>query len=101
MAAAAGADRAAARSAGRLLHASSLRREARRVSSAAPLGPFALLQWTERSDEDAPLRDEFADLLAKINKLEDAYLTVEIASGVEIRVQRSAVVQVLPKGTIK
>lgn len=57
--------------AGRLLHASSLRREAQRVSSGAPLGPFALLQWTERSDEGAPLRDEFADLLAKINKLDD------------------------------
>ena len=40
-------------------------------------------------------------MLAKINKLEDAYLTVEIASGVEIRVQRSSVIQVLPKGTIK
>ena len=40
-------------------------------------------------------------MLAKINKIEDAYLTVEIASGVEIRVQRSSVVQVLPKGTIK
>ena len=40
-------------------------------------------------------------MLAKINRLEDAYLTVEIASGVEIRVQRSSVIQVLPKGTIK
>ena len=40
-------------------------------------------------------------MLAKINKIEDAYLTVEIASGVEIRVQRSSVIQVLPKGTIK
>ena len=40
-------------------------------------------------------------MLARINKLEDAYLQVEIASGVEIRIQRTAVVQVLPKGTIK
>jgi preprotein translocase subunit YajC len=29
------------------------------------------------------------------------YLSVEIAGGVEVQVQRSAVVQVLPKGTIK
>ena len=40
-------------------------------------------------------------MLGRINKLEDAYLMLEIASGVEIRVQRTAVIQVLPKGTIK
>ena len=40
-------------------------------------------------------------LVGRINKLEDAYLMLEIASGVEIRVQRTAVIQVLPKGTIK
>ena len=40
-------------------------------------------------------------ILAKVNKLEDAYLTVEVANGVEVRIQRTAVVQVLPKGTIK
>ena len=40
-------------------------------------------------------------MLARINKLEDAYLLVEVASGVEIRIQRTAVIQVLPKGTIK
>jgi preprotein translocase subunit YajC len=40
-------------------------------------------------------------MLAKVNKLDDAYLTVEVANGVEIRIQRTAVVSVLPKGTIK
>ena len=40
-------------------------------------------------------------ILAKVNKLEDAYLTVEVANGVEVRIQRTAVVQVLPKSTIK
>jgi preprotein translocase subunit YajC len=40
-------------------------------------------------------------MLAKVNKLGDSYLTVEIANGVEIQIQRTAVVQVLPKGTIK
>jgi preprotein translocase subunit YajC len=40
-------------------------------------------------------------LLGKIAKLGDSYLHVEVADGVEIQVQRSAVVQVLPKGTIK
>ena len=40
-------------------------------------------------------------LLAKVTKLGDVYLSVEIANGVEVQLQRSAVVQVLPKGTIK
>lgn len=40
-------------------------------------------------------------VLGKVTRLGDSYLGVEIASGVEIQVQRSAVVQVLPKGTIK
>nr|WP_279343796.1 preprotein translocase subunit YajC [Variovorax terrae] len=40
-------------------------------------------------------------LLGKVTKLGDGYLSVEIASGVEVQVQRSAVVQVLPKGTMK
>lgn len=40
-------------------------------------------------------------MLGKVTQLGDGYLSVEIASGVEIQMQRSAVVQVLPKGTIK
>ena len=40
-------------------------------------------------------------VLGKVTRLGDVYLGVEIASGVEVTVQRSAVVQVLPKGTIK
>jgi preprotein translocase subunit YajC len=40
-------------------------------------------------------------LLGKITKLGDSYLTLEVAAGVELQVQRSAVVQVLPKGTLK
>ena len=40
-------------------------------------------------------------LLGKVSKLGDAHLSLEIASGVEVQVQRSAVVQVLPKGSIK
>jgi preprotein translocase subunit YajC len=33
--------------------------------------------------------------------LGDAYVGVELATGVEVQMQRSAVVQVLPKGTMK
>ena len=39
-------------------------------------------------------------MLAKVTKIGDTYLTVEIANNVEIQIQRSAVVQVLPKGTV-
>ncbi|WP_343631990.1 preprotein translocase subunit YajC [Roseateles sp.] len=39
-------------------------------------------------------------LLGKVSKIEESYLRVEIAPGVEIQIQRSAVVQVLPKGTV-
>ena len=37
-------------------------------------------------------------MLGKISKIGESFLTVEIANGVEIQVQRGAVVQVLPKG---
>jgi preprotein translocase subunit YajC len=40
-------------------------------------------------------------MLGKVTKLTDSVVTVEVASGVEIQLQRSAVVQVLPKGSIK
>jgi preprotein translocase subunit YajC len=40
-------------------------------------------------------------VLGRVTRLGDTYIGVEIANGVEIQVQRSAVVQVLPKGTIK
>jgi len=40
-------------------------------------------------------------LLGKVTKLGEGYIGVEIANNVEIQLQRSAVVQVLPKGTIK
>ena len=40
-------------------------------------------------------------VLGKVSKMGDSYLGLEIASGVEVQVQRSAVVQVLPKGSIK
>ena len=40
-------------------------------------------------------------LLGKITKVGDAYITLEIAPGIEISVQRPAVQTLLPKGTIK
>ena len=40
-------------------------------------------------------------LLGKISRIGDTTLGLELATGVEVHLQRSAVVQVLPKGTIK
>ena len=40
-------------------------------------------------------------VLGKVSRLGDNYLHVEVANGVELQVQRGAVVQVLPKGTFK
>lgn len=40
-------------------------------------------------------------MLGKVTKLGDSYVTLEVATGVEVQIQRSAVVQVLPKGSIK
>ncbi len=39
--------------------------------------------------------------LGKVSKLGDVYIGVELADGMEVQMQRSAVVQVLPKGTLK
>lgn len=38
-------------------------------------------------------------LVGRVSKLGDSYLHVEIANGTEVQVQRTSVVQVLPKGT--
>lgn len=38
-------------------------------------------------------------VLGKITKIGESFLNLEVANGVEIQVQRAAVIQVLPKGT--
>ncbi len=40
-------------------------------------------------------------VLGKVTKVTDAYVTLEIAAGTAIVVQKSAVVTLLPKGTLK
>jgi preprotein translocase subunit YajC len=40
-------------------------------------------------------------LIGRVTKIGDTYLGVELATGVEVQLQRTAVVQVLPKGTVK
>lgn len=40
-------------------------------------------------------------LLGKIIEVEDAFLTLEVADGVRVKVQKNAVTALLPKGTVK
>ena len=40
-------------------------------------------------------------LLGKVSKMGDHFIGLEVSPGVDIQIQRSAVIQVLPKGSIK
>jgi preprotein translocase subunit YajC len=40
-------------------------------------------------------------MLGKISKMGETYVSIEVAGNVEVQVQRTAITQVLPKGTIK
>ncbi len=42
-----------------------------------------------------------AGILGKLTKLDDLYVTVQVADKVELKMQKSAIAAVLPKGTIK
>ncbi len=57
----------------------------------------AMLEALAKGDEVATA----GGVLGRISKLGDTYVGVEVAQGVEIQVQRSAIAQVLPKGTLK
>lgn len=40
-------------------------------------------------------------VIGKISKLGDNFIHLEVANGVELQIQRSAITQVLPKGSLK
>jgi preprotein translocase subunit YajC len=40
-------------------------------------------------------------ILGKLTRVGDSFVTVEIADGVQIRVQRGQITQLVPKGTLK
>jgi preprotein translocase subunit YajC len=42
-----------------------------------------------------------AGIVGKVTKVTDAYVTLEVADGTEIFVQKAAIATLLPKGTIK
>ena len=57
----------------------------------------AMIEALAKGDEIATS----GGLVGRVTKLGDSYLSVEIAPSVEVQVQRTAVVQVLPKGSLK
>lgn len=40
-------------------------------------------------------------IVGKVNKVTDAFVTIEVGSGTEMHIQKNAVTTLLPKGTIK
>jgi preprotein translocase subunit YajC len=57
----------------------------------------AMLEALQKGDEVVTA----GGILGKISKISDQYMTIEVAPGTEITVQRGAVSQLLPKGTVK
>ena len=57
----------------------------------------AMLEALQKGDEVVTA----GGVLGRIAKIGDQYVTVEIATNTEITVQRGAISQLLPKGTIK
>lgn len=57
----------------------------------------AMIEALAKGDEVATS----GGLIGKVTKIGEGTLGVEIANGVEVQLQRHAVVQVLPKGSVK
>ena len=57
----------------------------------------AMIEALAKGDEVATA----GGMLGKVVKLGEGMIGLEVASGVEVQLQRNAVVQVLPKGTLK
>ena len=57
----------------------------------------AMLDALSKGDEVATA----GGILGTVTRLSEGVLYIQIAQGVEVQIQRSAVAQVLPKGTIK
>jgi preprotein translocase subunit YajC len=57
----------------------------------------AMIEALAKGDEVATA----GGLLGKVTKLGEGQISLEIADGVEVQLQRSAIVQVLPKGSLK
>ena len=74
--------------------------EDRPFADMGPLGGLnAALHYAQQNGFDEVVTA--GGVLGKVSKLGDSFLGLEVSNGVEIQIQRSAVVQVLPKGSIK
>ena len=56
----------------------------------------AMIEAIAKGDEVATA----GGLLGTVTKMGESYLTLQLAPGVEVQLQRSAIVQLLPKGAI-
>ena len=57
----------------------------------------AMIEAVQKGDEVVTA----GGLIGKIAKLGDNFVHLEVANGVEVQLQRSAITQVLPKGSLK
>ena len=57
----------------------------------------AMLQALQKGDEVVTA----GGIVGRISKLTEQYASVEVAPNIEVNVQRTAIAQLLPKGTIK
>lgn len=57
----------------------------------------AMMEALAKSDEVVTA----GGILGRITKVTDAYVTVELAAGTEVVLQKSSVTMLLPKGTLK
>ena len=57
----------------------------------------AMLEALQKGDEVVTA----GGILGRISKISDQYVTVEVADRTELTLQRGAIAQLLPKGTIK
>jgi preprotein translocase subunit YajC len=57
----------------------------------------AMMEALGKGDEVATA----GGILGKVSKVSDTYVTIEVAPGTELTVQKSAITTLLPKGTLK
>lgn len=57
----------------------------------------AMLAALQKGDEVATM----GGVLGRVTKVGESYISLEVANGVELNVQKTAIQTVLPKGTIK
>ena len=57
----------------------------------------AMMEALQKGDEVVTA----GGMLGRVSKVVDAYVTIEVATGTEITVQKSAITTLMPKGTLK